>query len=200
MSKNILALRKVVKEFRKGNKPVNGKYTINDKEYAVRDEDANIANLVLEAEKFVSDYIKENGTTSFLSERLRNGFIGEEVHTDNGTTYIQLTRGKPYGTVASIAIGDNIYYGTSYIAEEDKNCAFPVIGQYLALKKAIACSKADSEFPKIKSKTRKQFDHFVLRSKAFFFPDKYSYSRGSDPVDYPNYDEIKARRDKILGN
>lgn len=199
MIKNYLALRKVVKEFRNGNKPVNGKYVFNGKDYLVKKKDEDIANLVIEADKFVSDYIKEHGTRSLLSERLRDGFIGEEIYAENGTSFIQATRGKPYGTAVSIFVNDHIYFGTSYISGEDSNCAFPIIGQYLALKKAIESSKTGLTSTNIKSKATKQFEHFVLRSKAYFLPDVYSYSRGTSPVEYPNYDEIKARRDKILG-
>lgn len=195
-----LTLRRVVAEVRKGNLPVNGKITIDGKQFNVKDCDISYANLVKTAEKFIENYIKEHGTKSFLSERFRNGFIGEEVHTVDGTSYIQSTRGRPYGTVVSIPVSDDreIVYGVSFIANEDKDRSNPIVGQYLALLKALENVKENKPL-NLKSKAVKQFEHYVLRSKAYFYPDKYSYSRGKTPIEYPDYDKIKARRDLILG-
>lgn len=145
------------------------------------------------AKKFIDDFIKTNGTKAFISERLRDGYIGMEVHTDSGTSYIQATRGRPFGTIVAVPTDDGISYGISYVPDEKKQ-QYPVIGQFIALAKAVTGKKSN-----IKSKALKQFEHFELRAKAYFYPEKYSYSRGSEPVDYPNYEKIKKNREKILG-
>ncbi len=160
------------------------------------------AKSINEAEVFVNNYIKENGTKSFISERLRNGFIGELVHCEDGTSYIQSIRGKPFGTVVAIPTKDNVVLGMSYLDPEDMEKSYPILGLYIALKRALDGAKEDkvgAEKIHIKSKARKQISHFEKRAKAFFHPDVYSYSRGSNPVHYDNYDEIHQRRKLILG-
>ena len=163
----------------------------------------DIKGLVAEATEFVENYHKENGTKGYIAERIRDGFIGNVVYTDEGIPFIQTTRGKPYGTIVSIPNGDDISIGVSYLDEEDKNFDYPIIGLYLALKRAIdRKEKGETRLPKhIKSKSRKQLEHFEKRSLAFFHPDVYSYSRGIEgkKVVYEDYDIIHERRAKILG-
>lgn len=176
------------------------------KKVSVKTEKENhnfaVANYIFDAEKFVNDYIKKNGTKSFISERLRNGFIGELVHCENGTSYIQSIRGKPFGTVVAIPTKDNVVLGMSYLDPEDMEKDYPILGLYIALKRALDGlkeNKIGAEKRYIKSKARKQIIHFEKRAKAFFHPDVYSYSRGSNPVHYDNYDEIHQRRKLVLG-
>jgi len=184
----------MIKELRNGKEILD----VNGKEQ----ENYEYAQLVVKAEKFVKEYIEKNGTKAFISERLRNGFIGDLVHTEAGTTYIQSVRGKPYGTVVAIKSGDDIVLGMSYMDAEDANKAHPIVGLYIALKRAIDEAKegkirAESKY--IKSRARKQIQHFEKRALAYFHPDTYSYSRGTNPVEYENYDEIHKRRAMILG-
>lgn len=165
-------------------------------------ENLEYANLVIKAENFVKDYIEKNGTKGFIAERLRNGFIGNLVYTDNGTSYIQSVRGKPYGTVVALKNGEDIVLGMSYVDPEDINKGHPIIGLYIALKRAIDGlkeGKIRAEAKYIKSRSRKQIEHFEKRALAYFHPDKYSHSRGSDPVKYEDYNEIHKRRAMILG-
>ena len=169
---------------------------------AAEQENIEFANLVITAEKFVEDYRTKNGTKAYIAERLRSGYIGELVHCDNGASYIQSVRGKPYGTVVAIPTKDNVVIGMSYMDNDDKNTGHPIIGLYIALKRAIEDlekGKIGAEKKFVKSKARKQIIHFEKRAKAYFHPDVFSHSRGSNPVVYENYEEIHQRRAKILG-
>ena len=102
----------------------------------------------------------------------------------------------------AIPTKDNVVLGMSYLDPEDMEKSYPILGLYIALKRALDGAKEDkvgAEKIHIKSKARKQISHFEKRAKAFFHPDVYSYSRGSNPVHYDNYDEIHQRRKLILG-
>lgn len=147
--------------------------------------------LLVEAIEFVEKYKKENGDKSFLCERLRDGFIGNLITDMNGNRYIQSTRGKPYGTIVSIKTKDGVSIGATYLDSNDKD--YPIIGCYLALKEAINNNTV------LRNKAVKQIEHFKKRSLAFFWPEKYSYSRGTEPVKYEDYDVIHKRREMILG-
>lgn len=164
-------------------------------------DNENEARLIFKAENYVNDFIKENGTKSFISERLRDGYIGELIHTKSGS-YIQSVRGKPYGTVVALKSGEDIVLGMSYVDPEDINKGHSIVGLYIALKRAVDGlkeGKIRAEAKYIKSRSRKQIEHFEKRALAYFHPDKYSHSRGSNPVKYENYDEIHKRRAMILG-
>ena len=188
---------KILKELRKGEKV---KSKLGD--YVVADKELKTAKLIYEAEVFVENYRKEHGTKSYLCERLRDGFIGNLITATNGNSYIQSVRGKPYGTVVSIPTETDIVLGMAYIDPEDQVIGHPIVGCYLALKRALEGKengKVRAEERYVKNKARKQIEHFEKRSLAFFHPDIFSHSRGSNPVVYPNYDEIHARRAMILG-
>lgn len=186
-------LKDFIKEVKEGKSPETK--TAKDKEYL------SFAKLVVESEKFVKEFIEKNGTKAFISERLRAGYIGEIVHCDNGASYIQSVRGRPFGTIVAIKAGDSISIGTSFVSDEDKNKGHPVVGLALALRRAV--ERRDNNIflldKKIKSKARKQAEHFEKRAKAYFHPDVFSHSRGSEPVVYEDYDEIHERRKMILG-
>lgn len=191
---------KLLTELRNGNEHL----AVGEKigKYVICKEELEKACLVREAELFVENYRKEHGTKAYLCERLRDGFIGNLVTDINGNSYIQSVRGKPYGTVVAIPTKDDIAIGMSYVDPEDKSFGHPIVGCYLALKRAIenkeaGKTRADERW--IKNKAKKQIDHFEKRSLAFFWPDRYSYSRGTEPVKYPDYDIIHERRAKILG-
>lgn len=196
-TKNVVrSVRSMLKVLRSGGEVTNIQ---NAKEQ----ENLEYANLVIKAEDFVKDYIEKNGTKGFIAERLRNGFIGNLVYTDNGTSYIQSVRGKPFGTVVAIRTSNDIVIGTSYLDSEDQNKPFPIVGLYLALTRAIKA--LDEGFERtgkcfIKSRARKQIEHFEKRALAYFHPEVYSYSRGQEgkKVVYENYDIIKARREAVL--
>lgn len=170
----------------------------NDKEQ----KNLEFAQLVIKSEDFVKNFIEKNGTKAFISERLRAGYIGEIVHAENGASYIQSIRGKPYGTVVAVKTDKDIVLGMSYMDPEDINRGHPIVGLYIALKRAIdglEAGKVRAEERYIKSRARRQIQHFEKRALAYFHPDTYSYSRGTNPVKYEGYEEIHKRRAMILG-
>ena len=57
----------------------------------------------------------------------------------------------------------------------------------------------DGRFNLLNNHERKQLERFILRAKAYFYPEIYSFSRGENPVSYPNYEEIHRRQLLILG-
>ena len=175
--------------------------------FSAKEEHENFkrAKMIALAQKEIDEYIKTNGTKSFISERLRDGFIGDIVHTANGTSYIQCVRGKPYGTVVAIKNGDDISIGITYLDEEDMDRRqYPILGQWQALvraQKAAKECKGRIDGKNLKSKARRQVEHFTKRALSFYFPDVYSHSRGQEgkKVVYKDYEEIHKRRAMILG-
>ena len=159
-------------------------------------EDAREAlNLNIEAYTFMLKYEEEGH--KYVSERLRTSYIGEEVSDLNGVTYLSTVRGKPTGTIVAIPDGDKILIGVSKLNEDEKYPS-PIVGLYLALKNVKYY--ADDENPiGLNGHEKRQLSRFRLRAKAYFFPEKYSFSRGSDPVEYPNYEEVHKRQIMILG-
>lgn len=197
-TKNVEVLRNanfMIKELKAGK-------TLENIKDGKEKEDYEYAKLVIEAEKFVKDYIDANGTKSFISERLRGGFIGEIVHSDSGSSYIQSVRGRPFGTVVALKTSDNVVLGMSYMDPQDAGRGHPIVGLYIALKRAIdglKDGKVGAESKYVKTKAKKQIKHFEKRALAYFHPDTYSYSRGSNPVKYEDYEAIHQRRAMILG-
>jgi hypothetical protein len=150
----------------------------------------------MEARKFVDDYVAKGG--AFIAERLRDGYIGELKLID-GKQVIQTERGVPYGTIVAIKTEDSIVTGISYLSPEEKSK--PIVGLYIALKRALDGLKEGKKLTEtkyIKRKARKQIEHFEKRALSYFHPEVYSYSRGTNPVKYEDYDAIKARREVIL--
>ena len=159
------------------------------------------AKLIIESEKFVEEFKAEN---KIVCERLRDGFIGELVYTDKGTSFIQTVRGKPYGTIVAISSKDvkNIVTGISYLDPEDMDFGHPIVGMAIALRRAIKRKedgKTGVEKRWVKSKARKQVNHFEKRALSYFIPEVYSYSKGTNPVVYDDFKEIHERRKMILG-
>ena len=154
----------------------------------------------------------EIGKSNFVSERLRPGYIGAEISCDKGI-FLQTERGKPYGTIVAVPTEDNVCIGYSFIDERDLKYATPIVGLYIAYKRAIEGrdnGKVGYESPVILSdgskhnldgNTKAQLNHFEKRALAYFHPDVYSYSRGQEgkKVVYENYDKIHSRQIAILG-
>lgn len=183
------------------------------------DEDIKEAiRTTAEAYRFMDAYVNEDGTGNcgedksyFISERLRKGYVGAEITTNDGIL-LQTERGKPYGTAVAIPTDDeNIVIGYSFIGKDEKY-SIPVVGLYLAYKRAVegrAAGKHGFESPytaagesfSLDSNTKQQLKHFEKRALAYFFPEIYSYSRGQKDkkVVYDNYDKIHARQIAILG-
>lgn len=169
--------------------------------YEIDSRDFEYAKDVLTAEEFVRDFIKDNGTKAFISERLRDGYIGKEIN-ENGKVSIQAERGKPFGTVVAIPTSDPdnpIALGFSYMSpyERFRRISYPVLGQAIALKRAIAARDGQPVRTDIdvRPKSKDQTEHFTKRALAYFYPDIYSYSRGQEgkKVVYDDWEEIHER-------
>lgn len=174
--------------------------------------------LAAEAYKFMEKYVNKDGTGSlgndkayFISERIRNGFVGAEITTDNGV-YLQTNRGKPYGTAVAIPVeGNKVVIGYSFISSNEK-FSIPIIGLYLAYKRAEEGKKngkhsfvnpytSDGKVYSLNSNTVQQLEHFEKRALCYFYPEIYSHSRGKPEtkIVFENYDKIHARQVAILG-
>lgn len=136
-----------------------------------------------------------------VTERLRPGYIGQKIERGN-TVSFQSVRGIPYGTIVSIPTDDGLsVIGISYFGKNDR-FATPVVGEYIALKRAIDGRNGGFhgvEQQYVRPEAKAQVDHFYKRSLAYWNPDKYSHSRGTDPVIYDNFSEIHANQVIILG-
>lgn len=143
-----------------------------------------------EAREFVDKFKAENGSNSFISIRIRNGYIGKEF--PNGT--LQLKRSKPRGTLVAIKKGENdVSIGVTYLSNKDYD--IPIVGVAEALKDAVASDEAQN-FLKVKDK--ELFDFFKVRAKCYFYPELYSHDRGTNKLEYPNYDKIHKNRERAL--
>lgn len=143
-----------------------------------------------EAQAFI-DKFKASGE-KYIAIRIRDGYIGKEL----GGRNLQLTRGKPRGTFVAIK-GENeqVFVGHTYLSNKDED--IPIVGLAEALKMAIA-EKEDGVAKTLKSKDVDLYHFFRKRALAYFFPEKYSHSKGSDPVEYPMYDKIHKNRERAL--
>jgi len=170
-------------------------------QYELVSSDFDYAKDVLTAEEFVKDFIRDNGTKAFISERLRDGYIGKEIN-ESGKVSIQAERGKPFGTVVAIPTSDPdnpIALGFSYMSayERMRGISYPILGQAVALKRAIAerDKKPKAKDVDVRPKSKDQTEHFTKRAMAYFYPDIYSYSRGQEgkKVVYDDWEEIHER-------
>lgn len=145
-----------------------------------------------EAMEFVDEYKKENGNKSFISLRIRDGYIGKEL----GGGKLQMERTRPRGTLVAIK-GENgqVYVGHTYLSNKDED--IPIVGIAQALKEAIL-EKEKGVSKVIKSRDVELLNFFIIRSKCFFYPELYSYSRGTEKIEYPKYDLIHSNRKKVL--
>lgn len=133
----------------------------------------------------------------FIAERLRTAYIGEDCFTEDGTQYIAMNRGKPTGTLVAVFDSEKkeLVFGISLISDNEKY-ATPIVGLKRAYERALTGNNAIFG---LDGHERKQFERFKLRAMAYFMPEKYSHSRGTDPVSYPNYEKIHARQVMIKG-
>ena len=46
---------------------------------------------------------------------------------------------------------------------------------------------------------RELYEFFKIRALCYFYPDIYSHSRGSDKIEYPNYEKNHKNRQRVLG-
>lgn len=160
-------------------------------------ENLRIAKEVLEAEKYIKDFIKKNGTKAMLSLRIRRGYIGKEIDLPDGTKALQTQRSRPFGVMVALkenGVDKEVSYGISYINPIETH-HYPVVGLALALKRAQGLEEA---IP-IRNADMELFNFFTVRARAYFFPEKYSRKHGvANPIDYPGYEKIHKNR-KLLG-
>lgn len=177
-------MKKWAKEFSKtGNYP---EIKIIDKTLSISDE----LKEVIKETAWAMDFLEKHKSEKFIVERLRPNTVGDIINDKSGEPTIALNRGKPEGFIAAISDSKNIYFGVSYSNPSEKY-VLPVIGQAIALQRAI--ENKDKKYPEkiskifLKKHHKKQIEHFFNRSKAYFFPEIFSFSRGSNPLNY--YDE-----------
>lgn len=146
------------------------------------------AIILHESREFVNLCLKDKNFF-YCVEPIRKGFIGKEVFDQNGTKYIQANRGPIIGYFAAIKGEEKgehiIHYGFSFISKHEK---YPhkLIGQALAIKNAIKAKDKnvrvleEYENRKIPPGVESQLEHFIKRSKAYFYPETFSFSRGKN--------------------
>lgn len=129
----------------------------------------------------------------YISIRIRDGYIGKEVNNS-----LQLERAKPRGTLVAIKGDDNdVYIGGVYKAKNDAE--IPAVGVAEALKKAIENYDNKENIFEAKNKNDKElYDFFMARAKCYFWPELYSHSRGTQKIEYKNYDKVHKNRERAL--
>ena len=145
-----------------------------------------------EAQKFVDEFKKEYGNKGFISLRIRDGYIGKEL----GGGRLQLTRGRPRGTLVAIKGEDGqVFVGHTYLSNKDDD--IPIVGIAEALKMAIL-EKEKGIAKVLKSKDVDLYKFFEIRAKCYFYPETYSYNRGTNKLLYPNYEKVHELRKRAL--
>lgn len=169
--------------------------TVSSKGF-VTDDIYKKAKEVIDAEKYVDDFLHTYGTKAMLSLRIRRGYIGKEIDLGNGVKGLQTQRSRPFGTMVAIRdeVTQNVSYGVSYVSPtEEKH--YRIVGLALALKRA----QGVEETVTVKKIDADLFNYFTIRSRAYFFPEKYSRKHNAEhPIEYPNYEKIHRNR-RLLG-
>ena len=103
---------------------------------------------------------------------------------------------RPRGTLVAIK-GENghVHIGHTYLSNKDED--IPIVGIAQALKEAIL-EKEKGVSKVIKSRDVELLNFFTIRAKCFFYPELYSYSRGTEKIEYPKYDLIHSNRKRVL--
>lgn len=147
--------------------------------------------------KFVDDFTKKE---KYIAIRIRDGYIGKPL--DKSGKHLQLERKPPRGTLVAIKGKDGkVYAGITYLKKGEKD--IPIIGIANALKDALKNRKSALKGKTGYLGTRSKNDYnlarfFFARASAYFWPEKYSHSRGKTPIEYPNYEEIHKNRERVL--
>ena len=145
-----------------------------------------------EAQKFVDEFKKKYGNKGFISLRIRDGYIGKELSGGK----LQITRGRPRGTLVAMK-GENgqVFIGHTYLSNKDED--IPIVGIAEALKMAIL-EKEKGIAKVLKSKDVDLYKFFEIRAKCYFYPELYSYPRGTEKIEYPNYEKVHELRKRAL--
>ena len=145
-----------------------------------------------EAQKFVDDFRKEHGTKGYIAIRIRDGFIGKDIGGNN----LQLERAKPRGTIVAIKDPNKdgeIRFGWTYKSNKDED--IPIVGLAKALQAALS---DEPEAELLRKKDEGLLEFFIVRAKCFFYPEIYSYSRGTQKLEYPNWEKVHEGRRRAL--
>jgi hypothetical protein len=165
--------------------------------FVLTDENLKAAKDVIEAEQYIKDFIKKNGTKAMLSLRIRRGYIGKEIDLPDGTKALQTQRSRPFGVMVALkenGIDKEVSYGISYINPIETH-HYPIVGLALALRRAQGL---EDPIP-VRNVDMDLFNFFTVRARAYFFPERYSRKHGvANPIDYPGYEKIHKNR-KLLG-
>ena len=154
------------------------------------------------------DYIDEiRSKRKICVDTFRYGYIGKTVTDMYGSEFVQSRRGRPYGYLAAIQEGDDIYVGYTLLSDDEK-FPHPVIGQELALANAFKNKEAGLTFEKVLQRSTQgngcnpylngesaaMLRHFYDRCRRYFFPNKYSFSRGTEPIQDPKFAGIHLQQ------
>lgn len=163
------------------------------------------AKLLIESRQLLE---KARGVEKYCVDTFRHGYIGKKVSDTNGSEFVQTRRGRPYGYLAAVLGNDNkVYVGYTFVSENEL-FPHPVIGQAIALKNAIAnrvkgisCEMIlDGSYQGklincyLNSESKTMLQHFYDRSRRYFLPEVYSYSRGLEPIQDPNFTSIHLQQ------
>lgn len=163
------------------------------------------AKLLIESRQFLE---KARGVEKYCVDTFRHGYIGKKVTDMNGSEFVQTRRGRPYGYLAAVLGNDDkVYVGYTFI-NENELFPHPVIGQAIALKNALANRGNDISCEMIldgsyqgkaincylNSESKMMLQHFYDRSRRYFLPEVYSYSRGLEPIQDPNFVDIHLQQ------
>lgn len=144
--------------------------------------------VVLRDSRKYLDSVKEK----YISQRLRLGYVGCNLNSNVNVEFMQLTPGPELGFTAAVfdEASKKIYIGVSYISP-DETLVDPIIGQAIALKRAIENKEKglDGILPSKRALYRKALDYFYDRAKRYFIPEEFSHSRGKNPVKDGNFDQ-----------
>lgn len=154
--------------------------------------------VVLRDSRKYLDSVKEK----YISQRLRLGYVGCNLNSNVNVEFMmnsnvnvefmQLTPGPELGFTAAVfdEASKKIYIGVSYISP-DETLVDPIIGQAIALKRAIENKEKglDGILPSKRALYRKALDYFYDRAKRYFIPEEFSHSRGKNPVKDKNFDQ-----------
>lgn len=170
------------------------------------------------ATEYVENFRKKGN--KYIAIRIRNGFIGKELTADG--RILQPYRTKPRGTIVAFKDPENeniLRIGISYLnGYKDKD--IPIVGIAESIKYAleenkdyvsITLSKPEDKirsyefinkdsYDMMSKNDKELLDFFRIRALCYFYPDLYSHSRGSEKIEYPNYEKIHKNIKRVLGN
>lgn len=148
------------------------------------------AQSLAESRKAIDEFHKKE---RFIVDTLRKGFIGNKITDMDGTEYVQISRGRPYGYFAGVydEKTKKIYVGIAYVSPTER-WPHSVIGQALALSRAIENREKGIEDDPIMRNAEdvRQLFHFKERAYRYFRPDEFSFSRGKTPIGQESFGPV----------